>query len=108
MAVVRKAFDGRLVTHCDACGRAIVGDAFVGSHGLTELLGIGFCRECAEADKVDFPLALLKSGLLSADGVRAVGDWMQLQDPPARRTRNLATLLSDGRLPNPADPSRWN
>lgn len=102
----RLRFDGRLVTHCDSCGDEIEESLFVGSLGLTELLGLGFCPSCAEEQGADFASALLRSGLLSQTGKAAVTDWLQLQGPPD--LRDLADLLRNGRGSRPLDRFREN
>ena len=99
-------FDGRLVTHCDSCGAGIIGTQFVGSHGLTELLGIGFCPGCADAGEANFTEALLHSGLLSPKGIEAISDWLHLQAPP--EVLDLVATLRHGRPARPFDPITRN
>jgi hypothetical protein len=77
--MARESFDGRVATRCDGCGRPFEGERFVGAPGLTDLLGIAFCRECAEEGKVDFAAALLASPLLTAAGRASVREALIMQ-----------------------------
>lgn len=89
--MARDRLDGRLVTRCDVCGGDITGTEFIGRPGLTEFFGLGVCLACRDSEDVDLVAVLLESPFLTADGRRAVRDFLALSAPPP--VRDLLSLL---------------
>src|SRR5215212_284397 len=100
--------DGRPVTNCDGCGAPIeVDDPLFGVPVATDLFGLGYCVDCGPLnDPAEVAQLLLKSGLLSQAGRRAVLDGLLLRAPEPIRDLGLmlhgddpdaARRLLDGR-----------